>query len=139
MCSLFIEGATQTQTFNRNKIMITTTPFVERQISTNFLNKKTSVILESVTSEEHEIINHIIEAGEDLYTDAHVSHDDKCCLYHDDKCCLYININLIEHIYYFDHISSLNSELLTLIEEAKMQGSADNDFYDKVLILFNVK
>ena len=119
--------------------MITTTPFVEKRMSTNFLNKKTSVILESVTSEEHEIINHMIEAGEDLYTDAHVYHDDNAYLYHDDKCCLYININLIEHIYYFDHINSLNSELLTLIEEAKMQGSADNDFYDKVLILFNVK
>ena len=98
---------------------------------TNFLNKQTNIILETVTSDEHEIMNHMLEAGNDLYTDAHV--------YHNDKCCLYININLIEHIYYFDHINSLNAELLTLIEEAKMQGSADSDFYDEVLILFNIK
>jgi len=101
-------------------------------MSTNFLNKQTGVMLETVTSDEHEIMNHMFDAGNDLYADEE-------CFYYNDKCCLYININLIEHIYYFDHINSLNSELLTLIEEAKMQGSADSDFYDKVLILFNVK
>jgi len=99
---------------------------------TNFLNKQTGVMLETVTSDEHEIMNHMLDVGNDLYTDAY--------FYYNDKCCLYININLIEHIYYFDHIKSLNSEMLTLIEEAKMQGSsADSDFYDKVLILFNVE
>ena len=113
--------------------MITTTPLIVRQMSTNFLNKQTGVMLETVTSDEHEIGDHVLDADNDLYSDDE-------CFYYNDKCCLYININLIEHIYYFDHINSLNSELLTLIEEAKMQGSsADSDFYDKVLILFNVK